>query len=98
MTEHTIRDELHALLVEESEDLTNVLLASPVIRRIQAEAIREAAESLNREFQDIPAWREAYEEGVRTTEWMMGGSRMVVSAVGVLNARADETEAEGAEQ
>lgn len=62
------------------------------IRTEQAEALREAAESLNREFQDIPAWRQAYSEGVRTDEWMRGGVRMVMSAVDVLRVRADRIE------
>lgn len=72
--------------------LTDAILASPVIRRIQAEAIREAAEALNEKFQDIPAWVEAYQEGVRTDEWMQGGVRMVMSATDVLRSRADRIE------
>ncbi len=63
-----------------------------VIRRIQAEALREAAEALNEKFQDIPAWMEAYRAGVRTDEWTQGGVRMVMSAIDVLNRRADAIE------
>lgn len=68
----------------------------PLVKRAQAEALREAAESLNEKFQDIPAWKEAYREGVRTDEWMQGGVRMTMSAIQVLKDRADQIENEGA--
>lgn len=105
MTEKSIRDELartiHAVTDSWDEPLDEVhdvpwivsaILASPVIRRIQADAIREAADTLDKEFQSIPAWTEAYREGVRTTEWMSGGTRMVVGAIEVLNEWADRIE------
>lgn len=74
------------------EDLTAAVM--PLVKRAQAEALREAAESLNEKFQDIPAWTEAYREGVRTDEWMQGGGRMTMSAIQVLRDRADRIEQE----
>ncbi len=66
----------------------------PLVKRAQAEALREAAETLSEKFQDIPAWTEAYREGVRTDEWMQGGVRMTMSAIQVLRDRADRIEQE----
>lgn len=65
---------------------------SPLLNRVRAEALREAAEDLNKRFQDIPAWTEAYREGVRTDDWMQGGVRMTMSAIDVLRDRADRIE------
>lgn len=55
----------------------------------QVEALREAATSLNDDFQGIPAWREAYLRGERTDDWMKGSVRTVRSILSVLNDRAD---------
>lgn len=74
------------------EKITSAVM--PVVKRAQAAAIREAADALNEDFQSIPAWTEAYREGVRTDEWMQGGVRMTMSAIGVLRARADRIESE----
>ena len=75
-----------------AEDIAAAVM--PLVKRAQAEALREAAEFLNEKFQDIPAWTEAYREGVRTDEWMQGGVGMTVSAIQVLKDRADRIEKE----
>lgn len=66
----------------------------PLVKRAQAEALREAADALDENFQEIPAWMDAYRNGQRTDEWMQGGVRMVMSAIDVLGARADRIESE----
>ncbi len=53
-----------------------------------ARLIEGLADDLNQHFQDIPAWTDAYREGVRTNEWMAGATRMTMSAIGVIRERA----------
>lgn len=86
--------EAHAAQVRVVDLERDLTVAEAGVKRAQAEALREAAESLNERFQDIPAWTEVYREGVRTDEWMQGGVRMTMSAIQVLRDRADQFEKE----
>ena len=58
------------------------------VRNHDAALIESLADHLDRNFQDIPAWTEAYREGVRTDEWMRGAVRMTTGAVRWLHERA----------
>lgn len=58
------------------------------VRAHDAALIESLADYLDRNFQDIPAWSEAYREGVRTDEWMRGAVRMTTGAVRWLRERA----------
>lgn len=58
------------------------------LREHEAALIESLADHLDRHFQDIPAWTDAYREGVRTNEWMVGAARMTMSAIGVIRERA----------
>ncbi len=58
------------------------------VRAHDAALIESLADYLDRNFQDIPAWTEAYREGVITNEWMVAATRMTMSAIGVIRERA----------
>lgn len=101
--EEEIADEISGIQVGSGYYATTIGIAAaqeaaaavmPLVKRAQAEAIREAAKSLNENFQEIPAWMDAYRNGQRTDEWVQGGVRMVMSAIDVLGARADRIESE----
>ena len=73
-----------------SGTVADVLREAPadVLREHDAALIESLADHLDRHFQDIPAWTEAYLEGVRTDEWMGGAVRMTTGAVRWLRERA----------
>ncbi len=58
------------------------------VRNHDAALIESLADHLDRHFQDIPAWTDAYRKGVRTDEWMSAAIRMTMSVVGWLRERA----------
>ena len=66
-------------------------------REVAAKALEDAADQINREFQNLPSWDEAWRNGYRTDEWMSGGVRMVTDAVNRLRARAAALRIEGKE-
>ena len=66
-------------------------------REVAAKALEDAADQINREFQNLPPWDEAWRNGYRTDEWMSGGVRMVTDAVNRLRARAAALRIEGKE-
>lgn len=71
-------------------EIMDILSAAPAdaLREHDAALIESLADHLDRRFRDIPAWTEAYREGVRTDEWMTGAVRMTTGAVGWLRERA----------
>ena len=58
------------------------------VRAHDAALIESLADHLDRHFQDIPSWTDAYRKGVRTDEWMSAAIRMTMSVVGWLRERA----------
>ena len=66
-------------------------------REVAAKALEDAADHINREFQNLPSRDEAWRNGYRTDEWMSGGVRMVTDAVNGLRARAAALRTEGKE-
>ena len=75
--------------LDAADAVLSVLDLDKVRAEAQVEALREAATSLNDDFQDIPAWTEAYLRGERTHDWMEGSVRTARSIISVLNDRVD---------
>lgn len=60
--------------------------------KVRAEALREVADELDSNFQDLPGWDRAYRNGARTREWEHGAITIVGDVIRKLRARADRIE------
>lgn len=60
--------------------------------KVRAEALREAADDLNSNFQDLPGWDKAYRNGARTREWEHGAITIGGDVIRKLRDRADRIE------
>jgi len=60
--------------------------------KVRAEVLREAADDLDSNFQDLPGWDRAYRIGVRTREWEHGAITIVGDVIRKLRDRADRIE------
>lgn len=78
------------------------IMASPVIRRIQAEAgakaLERAADAINKDFQSLPSWDATYKAGERTEDWENGCTRTLVDTMDWLRARAASIRADRIER
>ena len=60
--------------------------------RVLAEALRDAADDLDSNFQDLPGWDKAYRNGTRTRDWENGAITIVGDVIRKLRDRATRVE------
>lgn len=63
-----------------------------MIAQVRAEALREAADDLDSNFQDLPGWDRAYRIGIRTRDWEHGALTITGDVIRKLRDRATRVE------